>query len=159
MMIETGMRRFGVANCDLSGVDFKNKEITTVEKGGHQHTYAISKEGLQAVNDYLENERTDDVEYFSHSPALFLPAKEKTVSKGRLSVLSISNIWKEIAAAAKVDKSPHASRHGMGKRLIEKTQNVEAVQRQLSLLRPRLVLLSKRECRLGCCQRLSASVY
>ncbi|MCH8913538.1 MAG: site-specific integrase, partial [Planctomycetes bacterium] len=34
-------------------------------------------------------------------------------------------------AAGVKGKTPHSARHGMGRHLIEKTANVEAVQRQL----------------------------
>jgi site-specific recombinase XerD len=62
VLIETGMRRAAVSNIELKNVDFRKKSITTLEKGGHSHTYQVSAEGLQAVRDYLELERNDDSE-------------------------------------------------------------------------------------------------
>jgi integrase len=47
-------------------------------------------------------------------------------------VNAINDIWNTICESAGVKgKTPHSARHGMGRHLIEKTGNVEAVQRQL----------------------------
>ena len=64
--------------------------------------------------------------------ALFLPATGKLNDQGRLSVNAINHIWNAVCETANVTgKTPHSARHGVGKYLIEKTGNVEAVQRQL----------------------------
>ena len=60
VLIETGMRRAAVTHIELEQVDMQRKTITTLEKGGHLHTYQISTEGLRAIQDYLAYEREDD---------------------------------------------------------------------------------------------------
>lgn len=130
-LIETGMRRAAVTSLDLAGVDWKQRTLSVVEKGGYTHSYSISREGLQAVRDYVENERPADAEHW-RSPALFLTACNNARSGERLSVRSVNVIWDEVCVAAGVEgKTPHSARHAMGKHIIEKTGNIAAVQRQL----------------------------
>lgn len=108
------------------------RTIRTQEKGGREHTYQISKEGLAAIQDYLEDERSDDAVANKKSSALFLPAVGKSNENGRLSVNAINDVWNQVCKAAGVKgKTPHSARHGMGRHLIDKTGNVAAVQRQL----------------------------
>ena len=130
-LIETGMRRGAVANLKLADVKFKKRVLNVVEKGGYTHGYKISKQGLMAIKDYLEEEREIDHENWQ-SPALFLPAATVARASGILSARTISAIWGDVCNLANIKgKSPHAARHAMGKHIIEKTGNVAAVQRQL----------------------------
>jgi site-specific recombinase XerD len=132
VLIETGMRRAAVTHIEVEQVVFQRKTITTLEKGGHSHTYQISSEGLRAVQDYLAYERADDAARWNKSPALFLPASSVAKSAGKLTVPVINAIWNEVAALAQVQgNTPHSARHAMGRHIIEKTGNVVAVQRQL----------------------------
>ncbi len=131
-LVETGMRRGAVVSIDVDDIDFTKRTIRTQEKGGREHTYQNSKEGLTAVQDYLEEERPDDATSYRKSSALFLPAAGKPNASGRLSVNAINDVWNQVCKAAGVKgKTPHSARHGMGRHLIEKTGNVAAVQRQL----------------------------
>ncbi len=131
-LLETGMRRAAVTAVDLAGVDFTSGTVTTVEKGGHSHTYAISRQGLAAIRDSIEHERSGDGEAWS-SEALFLPAREVRSNRtGRLSPRTISNVWSRVCAMAGVTGlGCHAARHAVGLHIIEKTGNPAAVQRQL----------------------------
>lgn len=132
VLLETGMRRAGVTHIELERVDMKRKTITTLEKGGHLHTYQISSEGIRAVQDYLVHERAEDAAKWQNAPALFLPASTVAKSTGQLTVSMINAIWNDVAALAQVQgKTPHSARHAMGRHIIEKTGNVAAVQRQL----------------------------
>jgi site-specific recombinase XerD len=130
-LIETGMRRAAVTNLDLNSIDWKQRTLRVVEKGGSTHSYSISKEGLEAIRDYVEEERALDAEHW-RSPALFLTAYNNPRAGERLSVRSINVIWDEICKMASVeDKTPHSARHAMGKHIIERTGNISAVQLQL----------------------------
>lgn len=130
-LIETGMRRGAVVNIKINDIDFKHCIIRTEEKGGLQHSYHISKEGLQAISDYIKEERTQDTE-INKSVSLFLSAPHIAHSKNQLSVRMINNIWNEICGMAGIKgKTPHSARHAMGKHIISKTGNISAVQRQL----------------------------
>jgi len=60
VLIETGMRRAAVTKIDLKDVDFKRHIIKVAEKGGLDHAYQIGKEGIEAVQAYMEHERAGD---------------------------------------------------------------------------------------------------
>ena len=126
------MRRAAVCNLDLAEVDFEGRNVTVREKGGQSHRYKISKEGVKAIRDYLNEERGNDAEMFPQSPALFLPAETVVNSSGRLTPKVINTVWNEVCRWAQVKgKTPHAARHAMGRHIMAKTGNVAAVQRQL----------------------------
>ena len=130
-LVETGMRRAAVRNLDLKDVDFRKRVVRVVEKGGVEHAYQISQEGLQAIKDYIERERPEDHEKWG-SPALFLSPVTNALGDGRPNVKIINEVWNEVAGLAGVaNKTPHSARHAMGKHIREKTGNVAAVQRQL----------------------------
>lgn len=132
-LLETGMRRAAIGEIDLNNVDFKKRRVTTIEKGGYQKTYAISREGIKAIENYLDNERVGDAEYWQNSK-LFLSAGMGNIrGDGQLKPLSVSNVWKEVCKEANIEgKTPHSARHAMGKHIMKRTNgNVAAVQRQL----------------------------
>jgi site-specific recombinase XerD len=130
-LIETGMRRAGVCNILLEGVDFNRQTITTKEKGGHSHTYHVSREGLGAIRDYLEKERPQDNEKWQ-SAALFLAAAYNDRGKGGLSISMINKLWNDLCKTTGIEnRTPHSARHAMGRHIVEKTGNLAAVQRQL----------------------------
>jgi len=130
-LTETGMRRKAVTAINLSDVDFVKKKITVEEKGGVRHTYQVNKEGIAAIQDYIENERETDYEKWQ-SPALFLSPCTNPNGNGRLTVKVVNDVWNDICKSAGIEgKTPHSARHAMGRYIIEKTGNVAAVQRQL----------------------------
>lgn len=130
-LVETGMRRGAIRMIDLAGVDRKANTLDTIEKGGAEESYQISREGMQAITEYIEQERSYDAEG-NLSPALFLAARSRSNATERLSARAINRIWNQIMKAAGVeDKTPHAARHAMGRHVIEKTGNASAVARQL----------------------------
>ena len=131
VLLETGMRRAAVTHITLDDVDCRAKKITTLEKGGNLHTYKISGQGLQAVEDYIIQERPQDEEFYG-SPALFLPAAGSRNRSGKLQPRAINDIWNEICKKAGIDgKTPHSARHAMGRHIQESTGNPEAIQKQL----------------------------
>ncbi|MFZ0256031.1 MAG: site-specific integrase [Gammaproteobacteria bacterium] len=132
LLIETGMRRAAVTRLNFVDIDAARQAVSVPEKGGLTHRYQISRQGLKAIADYLEHERTPDADYWDASDALFLPASCKPQSLGRLNPVNINAIWNETCALARVKgRTPHSARHAMGRHIMEKTGNVAAVQRQL----------------------------
>jgi integrase len=135
-LIETGMRRAAVRNLNLEDVNFKKRNVSAEEKGGRTHTYKISREGLKAIEDYLEKERKQDHKQWK-SPALFLSPATNPHGDGRFNPRVINTAWNEVCQLAQVEgHTPHDARHAMGKHLIEKTGNLAAVQRQLGHTNP-----------------------
>lgn len=130
-LIETGMRRAAITALNIDDLDKRRGTVTMTEKGGSRHRYAISREGLQAIEDYLCHERGQDAECW-HSPAVFLPASTVRHSAGRLAPVNINTIWNEVCQMAGITgRTPHSARHAMGRHLMKKTGNPAAVQRQL----------------------------
>ena len=121
---------------NLKDVNFKKRSVSAEEKGGHTHTYKISREGLAAIKDYIEKERAQDFKRW-RSPALFLSPATTPHGNGRLNPKVINTAWNEVCRLAGVEgHTPHDARHAMGKHLIEKTGNLAAVQRQLGHTNP-----------------------
>ena len=131
VLIETGMRRAAVTKIDIDDVNFKRRVILVEEKGGLAHAYQISREGIDAIQDYLEHERAGDFDKWK-MPALFLSAAENHHGNGRLNSRVVNTTWNQVCETAIVDgKTPHSARHAMGRHIMEKTGNVAAIQRQL----------------------------
>jgi integrase len=59
-LIEPGMRRAAATKLDLKDVDFKRRTLKIEEKGGAVHGYKITREGLAAIQDYIEKARGPD---------------------------------------------------------------------------------------------------
>ncbi len=130
-LIETGMRRAALVALEASGIDWARSTLKVVEKGGAAHAYAISRQGLAALQDYAERERPADAAAFPAARAFFLPAAGRR-SDGRLAPIQVNRVWDDVCQAAAVEgRSPHSARHAMGRRLIKRTGNIAAVQRQL----------------------------
>jgi len=85
-LIETGMRRAAITRINLDDVDFEEQAIAVEEKGGVQHKYQISKEGLAAIQMYVELKRDQDFNRWE-SPALFLTSCTTPHGNGRPGVL------------------------------------------------------------------------
>jgi site-specific recombinase XerD len=131
-LIETGMRRTAITNLNLVDIDFDRRILSVVEKGGSVQPYPISRQGIAAISDYLEQERrVDQAKWKAH--ALFLASSSSPHGDGRLNPKGINTVWNQVRDFAGVDKdkTPHSARHGMGVFIMEKTGNVAAVQRQL----------------------------
>lgn len=69
-LIETGMRCSAVTTIDLKKVEFEKRIVPAIEKGGDKHNYKTSREGIEAIQDYLDHERTIDAKLF-HSCFVF----------------------------------------------------------------------------------------
>jgi len=133
-LIETGMRRCDVININIDKVNFKTKNIYIKDRKTQK--YQISKQGIKAIRDYIKNERDADFEKWK-SNLLFLPPCTVKQSKGKLTPCVINNIWNRVCKAAGVTgKTPHSSRHAMGKYIMKKTGNPAAVQKQLGHINP-----------------------
>ena len=135
-LLETGMRRAAVTHITLDNIDWKTKKISTLEKGGHLHSYKISEQGLKAIDDYIEHERSSDETFYSapdqKPPYLFLSSPNGKNKLGQLTPQQINRIWNEIRTKAGAkDRTPHSARHAMGRHIQESTGNPEAIQKQL----------------------------
>jgi integrase len=136
LLIETGLRRAEVTSIDLADVDFTHATVLITAKGGQRRRCLVSQAGLQAVRDYLAQERAQDATHWT-SPALLLPAASVGQSTGRLTPTTINQVWNAVCRLAGVTgKTPQAARHAMGLHIVKKTGNPRAVQRQLGHTNP-----------------------
>jgi integrase len=125
------MRRAAITKLNLDQVDLRRTTLTVIETGGYEHPYQISREGAQAIQDYLPQERPLDARRWP-SPALFLAAATVPQGTGRLMVGVVNTVWNAVCQVAQVQgRTPHSARHAMGKHLMAKTGNVAVIQRQL----------------------------
>jgi site-specific recombinase XerD len=130
------MRRAAVTHLLLTDADFQRKTVTVEKKGGVRHAYQISKEGLDAISDCLDEERPADVARW-HSPVLFFASKTIQNTGGSLSVRTISQIWDEVCVFAGVEgKTPHSARHALGRHIIGENGQRCGVQRRNSIFFP-----------------------
>jgi len=120
------VRRAAVVNLKTSDIDFEGKRITVLEKGALLQKYVITKEAAEALKDYLTNERNLDA---ATSPYFFLSVSNNPQAKENLSPESINYIWNKVCKLASVEnKTPHSTRHYMGRKIADKTRNPAAVQ-------------------------------
>jgi hypothetical protein len=101
------MRQAAITQLNVDQVDLRRKALTVVEKGGYTHTYQISREGAQAIEDYLTHERALDAARWQ-SPALFLAAATVLQGTGRLMVGVVNTIWNAVCRVAQVEGRPPA---------------------------------------------------
>ena len=98
------MRRAAVTHIDLNDLDLEKRLIPTLEKGQIKHPYPISKEGAEAIDQYIEEERSSDDERWQSS-ILFLSARITANGQGQLSSKAINRIWQDVCALAGVQES------------------------------------------------------
>ena len=102
-LLETGMRRAAVTHITLDDIDRQAKKITALEKGGNQHSYKITAQGLKAIEDYIEQERPFDAEFYT-SPALFLSARHPKNITGKIQPRQVNRVWDEVCKNDLQDK-------------------------------------------------------
>jgi site-specific recombinase XerD len=99
---------------DLPRIDFQRSTLLITEKGGQQRRSQISKEGLRAIQDYIDRERGEDADCHPHSSALFLPAAtSQKNTTGRLSAHLINYLWNAACQLAQVKHCTPHTRPGM----------------------------------------------
>jgi hypothetical protein len=115
------MRRAEVTSIDLADVDFQRNTVRIIQKGGQQRRCQVSREGMRAIQDYIEKERAGDAAKWRASPALFLPAASVARSSGRLAPVNVNTLMAEVCKLAGIEgRTPHSARHGMGVHIIKR---------------------------------------
>ena len=131
ILIETGIRRTDVVNLSLDYINLKKGIISFRSVGQKKRTCFISTSGLNAISDYISNERHTD-NMIRNSSYLFLPYISAKSVPGKLTISLINKIWNNVCKIAGIEgKTPHSARHAMGKYIMETTGNPKAVQAQL----------------------------
>ena len=129
-MLQEGLRRIEVSRLNVEDVDFADRSMTIRGKGGQgRETDAlpITEETWRALTAYLAEEG------HTHGPLI----RNRVRTHGRCAPATIS----ELVRAAMVDagikrpgdltRTPHSCRHSCAHDLLERTNNVRAVQQAL----------------------------
>ena len=131
----TGARRETIPRLTLDDIDLKARIVRVKRKGGGEYCPSVSKDAIEAIRDYMEQERPLDAEAWGNSQTLFLPAPRAIqTSSGQLSVRTINNIWNEARDRAGIKGTPHCARHAVGIKVLEETGKLSAAQGQLGHL-------------------------
>lgn len=62
-----GMRRAAVTRLNVNDTDEIRRAVSVPDKGGLTHRYQISRQGLKAIADYIEQERINDADCWTES--------------------------------------------------------------------------------------------
>jgi site-specific recombinase XerD len=124
LMLGTGIRVSECAGLDLTDIDKKDGSMIIVRKGGGQDVLYISEEILDALQDYIENERSLRNPVNGHEQALFLSMQGK-----RISIDAIENLVKKYGRMAVPHKkiTPHKLRSTYGTALYRETGDIRLV--------------------------------
>ena len=121
LFLGTGIRVSELVGIDLGDIDWKNKEILIVRKGGDEDTIYIGDEIATALDDYIRFERQP---FNDGEQALFVSSR--TASRGRLSVRAVEKLVKKYGAATIKTKklTPHGCRRTFGQNYYQETGDI-----------------------------------
>jgi len=121
LFLGTGIRVSELVGIDLDHIDWDNKEILIVRKGGDENTIFISDEIATALEDYIRFERKPLVDT---ERALFVSSR--TSSRGRLGVRAVEKLIKKYSEAVIVTKkiTPHSLRGSFGTNFYQESGDI-----------------------------------
>lgn len=122
----TGLRVSAIVNIDINDIDFTNKSIDVVEKGGKKRTIYFGNNTEQALIKWIKTRK--DIVGDLDIDALFI-SKLKT----RMSRDAVSDMLKSATREAGIDKNitPHKMRSTCGMNLYCKTKDIYLTQNVL----------------------------
>ncbi|MFI3231383.1 MAG: tyrosine-type recombinase/integrase [bacterium] len=123
LLLGTGIRLSECVQININDIDFKNKTIRIIRKGGNESVVYFGEEVNTALRNYLE-EREDIKEVQGHEEALFLSLQKKRISNR--SVQKLVQKYSERVTPSK-NISPHKLRSTYGTALYEKTEDIYLV--------------------------------
>ena len=129
VFLSTGVRISELAGMDLSDIDFTDKSIKVVRKGGNQEIVYFSDSCEEALKSYL-NVRSDIFHPLDEEQALFLSASGK-----RLSVRAIQELTKKYVRTSLPGKKEKVTSHKLRSTyatdILLKTGNIKKVSKAL----------------------------
>jgi site-specific recombinase XerD len=128
LMLNTGIRVSECNGLDINDVDLKANTLTIVRKGGGQDILYFGDGIRDALETYIEGERTLITPIEGHESALFYSLQGK-----RISVDAIENLVKKYARIAVPNKkiTPHKLRSTYGTNLYHRTNDIFVVAEAL----------------------------
>ena len=130
LMLQEGLRRIEVSGLNVEDIDFADRSMTIRGKGGQgRETDAlpITKETWRALTSYLAEEG------HTHGPLI----RNRVRLHGRCAPATISELVHNAMVEAGIKRpgdltrTPHSCRHTAAHDLLERTDNVRAVQQAL----------------------------
>ena len=124
LFLGTGIRVSECVGLDVEDVDFKNNRIRIIRKGGKEEYIYFGTEVSQALQQYIENSRSQIVPASGHEHALFY-----SIQKRRISVQAVENLVKDFASQVTTFKhiTPHKLRSTYGTALYKETGDIYLV--------------------------------
>lgn len=124
LMLNTGIRVSECAGLDIGDIDFIVNSLTIVRKGGAQDIIYFGDEVHEALETYIDGERTTILPESDSEKALFLSLQKK-----RISVDAIENLVKKYAKMVVPNKkiTPHKLRSTYGTALYRETGDIRLV--------------------------------
>ena len=80
LFLGTGIRVSECVGLDIGDVDFKNNSIKVVRKGGNEMFVYFGSEVQEALQDYIEQDRSKVVPHEGHEEALFYSTQRKPIT-------------------------------------------------------------------------------
>lgn len=130
LMLQEGLRRVEVSRANVEDIDFAERSIVVRGKGGHGHetdALPITDETWTALVNYLAEEG------HTHGPLI----RNRVRSYGRLAPATVSEIVRQAMVDSGVKRpgdetrTPHSCRHTTAHDILERTQDIRAVQQAL----------------------------
>lgn len=128
LMYSSGLRLDELVNCNLTSIDFINKEILVLGKGNKERLLPIGKTAIHWLELWLEH-RSDYIGQGSvDDDALFLSKQKR-----RISHRQVRTRMKQWGVKQNIDSAihPHKLRHSFASHILESSQDLRAVQELL----------------------------
>lgn len=124
-LMTTGMRKTALTEINLEDVNFKEEELSVIDKGDKPHQYTVNKELSEAIQIWLEDREKILSFTGEQTNALFVSAKGLRISGDTVADI----VKKYTTRALGRPLSPHKLRSGFCSIMYSKTHDVEFVRR------------------------------
>ena len=123
LFLGTGIRVSECVGVDIGDVDFKNNSIKVVRKGGNEMFVYFGSEVQEALQDYIEQDRSKIVPQEGHEEALFYSTQRK-----RITVRAVQNLVNKYTSHITTKHiTPHKFRSTYGTTLYKETGDIYLV--------------------------------
>lgn len=123
LFLGTGIRVSECVGLDIGDVDFKNNSIKVVRKGGNEMFVYFGSEVQEALQDYIEQDRSKIVPQEGHEEALFYSTQRK-----RITVRAVQNLVNKYTSHITTKHiTPHKFRSTYGTTLYKETGDIYLV--------------------------------
>ena len=124
LLLNTGIRVSECVGLDMGDINFNDKSMGIVRKGGNTQRIYFSDEVANALHNYIDNERNTCYDESIETKAVFLSSQKR-----RMCVKSVENVVRKYALEAVPDKhiTVHKCRSTYGSALYQETGDIYLV--------------------------------